>query len=147
MSTSSSRPSLFSRLVSSASSTRSNSSTYETLDSTPKGCREFQGSRYAKDGKGFDFNVTYPYSTTSATSSDADSAEFPAGCRDFKLRYSKDGKGHDFSSTYSHSPANYSMTLGAGDVMPRGARDFKNMRYAKDGKGIDFSKSYRYGEN
>ncbi len=142
--------SIFSRLSSSGSSTRSkSSSSYEALTSStstiPKGCREFQRSRYAKDGKGFDFNMTYPYCTSTATASDVDFVEeMPVGCRDFKLRYAKDGKGHDFTKSYSYAPANDSTTQGAQDitVMPR-----QTMRYAKDGKGMDFTKTYPYGKN
>lgn len=145
---SSSRPSFFSILSSSASSIRSKSASYETLPSVPKGCREFKRSRYAKDGKGFDFNMSYPYSTAIATRSDLDSAsEMPVGCRDFKLRYAKDGKGHDFTSTYPYSTANSAMTLGTQDVIPRGCRDFKTMRYSKDSKGFDFTSTYVYDRN
>ncbi|KAJ9616357.1 hypothetical protein H2200_000075 [Cladophialophora chaetospira] len=128
------RPSIFSRLSSSASSLRSNS----TSSSTPKSCRDY--NRYAKDGKGYDFNLTYPYSTSSSSASSTKSStasEMPLGARDFKLRYAKDGKGHDFATSYA---TNYAMSLGAGNMgevyivssVPRGSRHLanKNMRYA-----------------
>jgi len=145
------RPSFFSRFSSSASSIRSKS-TSSSSSTTPAGCRDY--NRYAKDGKGFDFNASYPYSTTSTAdskpNSDADSeseasltsSTVPLGARDFKLRYAKDGKGHDFSDTYTLAPANYAMNLGMGGLgdayivssVPRGSsrmgQKSGNMRYA-----------------
>ena len=134
MSTATKRPSIFSRISSSASSLRSNS----TSSSTPKSCRDY--NRYAKDGKGFDFNFSYPYSTSSSSASSTKSeSEMPVGARDFKLRYAKDGKGHDFTQSY-YAPTNYAMSLGASGLgdgyivssVPRGSRHLanKNMRYA-----------------
>lgn len=127
------RPSIISRLSSSASSIRSNDS------STPKGCRDY--NRYAKDGKGHDFTLSHPYSTStpSASSTNFSVPSMPLGARDFKLRYAKDGKGHDFATSYA--PANYAMSLGGslGEVyiisdVPRGSRhlaskNMRNMRY------------------
>ena len=146
----SSRPSFFSRISSRPSSIRSQASESATSSSSssfPKGCREFKRSRYAKDGKGFDFNMTYPYSTASAASSES-RLETPVGARDFKLRYAKDSKGHDFTSSYSYSVEDYQTMVDTADLVPKGCRDSNNtMRYAKDGKGIDFTKTYRFSKN
>ncbi len=122
------RTSIFSRLSSSASSIRSKDS------STPKGCRDDSYNRYAKDGKGHDFALSYPYSTSTSSASSTKSStpsSMPLGARDFKLRYAKDGKGHDFTTSYA--PANYAMSLGAGlgevyviSDTPRGSRHLAN---------------------
>jgi len=147
MSTTAKRPSLFSRFSSSAS-IRSNSSTSSTEPSIPKSKSDY--NRYAKDGKGYDFNLSYPYSTTtssaSSTMSSSKPSSFSEDAQDFKLRYAKDGKGHDFASTYVHAPSNASMSLGMGGMgdvwivssTPRGSASRKsksktgekNMRYA-----------------
>ncbi|KIW88054.1 uncharacterized protein Z519_11164 [Cladophialophora bantiana CBS 173.52] len=125
--------SIFSRLSSSSASVRSSSSTEPSI---PKSCRDAIRARYAKDGKGHDFNLTYPYGTNIIASgaSSTHSSEVPQGCRDFKLRYAKDGKGHDFAPTYTYSPSpadDSSVSLAASDAMPAGCRDYnKNMRYA-----------------
>jgi len=130
------RQSIFSRLSSSASSIKSNISS----SSVPEGCRDY--NRYAKDGKGYDFNLSYPYSTSSSSSSStkssaASASEMPVGARDFKLRYAKDGKGHDFAESYAYAPTNYAMDLGIGGTyivsdVPRGSSHLanKNIRYA-----------------
>ncbi|EXJ61999.1 hypothetical protein A1O7_02431 [Cladophialophora yegresii CBS 114405] len=134
------RPSLFSRFSSrtsmlSTSPSSSSSSPTESSSSTPRGCRDY--NRYAKHNKGHNFTLTDPYSGSSSSSSNVSStqsdststptstsADMPVGARDFKLRYAKDSKlqGHDFSKTYLYayaatSTTNYSMALDArGDV-------------------------------
>jgi hypothetical protein len=124
------RPSIFSRLSSSASSMRSNSSTSSSSALNPKD--QSQTNRYAKACPAFDFSISYPYSTSKASSvtapastvssdsetdgeNEADMATAKSSSKT-TLRYAKDGKGHDFSSTYKHTPANYAMTLGPGGI-------------------------------
>jgi hypothetical protein len=69
---------------------------------TPVGCRDFK-LRYAKDGKGHDFNPSYTYPSSTETLPLVATAAVPKGCRDFKtLRYAKDGKGHNFSASYPY---------------------------------------------
>ncbi|KAL6252840.1 hypothetical protein RBB50_000559 [Rhinocladiella similis] len=155
------RSSLFSRIPHSSCSPRASSSssssfsTTSTKSSTPSGCRDYQRARYAKDGKGFDFTLTYPYSTSATDKGGTETLDTKVptpvpvvGCRDFKLRYAKDGKGHDFSTTYTASAEAAAIeTLPLVDAsssrVPCGCRDFK-LRYAKDGKGHDFAVSYPY---
>ncbi|KIW11666.1 hypothetical protein PV08_10968 [Exophiala spinifera] len=146
------KPSLFSRLAHSSSSSLrsdSSSSTTSTISSTPSGCRDYQRARYAKDGKGFDFTSTYPYSTNGQgvdeTLATAVAPSFPLGCRDFKLRYAKDGKGHDFRATYTSAETASVDTVPLVDTVSSVPvpGDFK-LRYAKDGKGHDFAVSYPY---
>ncbi|KIV82523.1 hypothetical protein PV11_04626 [Exophiala sideris] len=131
---SSTRPSIFTRLSSSSiSSTRSSSAS--SLNSTSESNR----ARYAKDGKGFDFASTYPYKAPDVSVAGEPSAH------DFTLRYAKDGKGHDFSASYSPS-----LSIDALPLVPASSlapvADFAGMRYAKNGKGYDFAASYPYNK-
>ncbi|KIY02358.1 uncharacterized protein Z520_02496 [Fonsecaea multimorphosa CBS 102226] len=123
------RPSIFSRLSSSSASIQSSSSTQPSI---PKGSHDTVYARYAKDGKGYDFNLTYPYCTGAASSSSSSSTYSTSESDvpfDFKLRYAKDAKGHDFGSTYAYSPSRESSTtlVGGSDAVHA---DNKNMRYA-----------------
>ncbi|KAK4940226.1 hypothetical protein LTR10_019655 [Elasticomyces elasticus] len=131
---SSSRPSLFSRLSSSSSSSTRSSSASSLSSRSESTC-----ARYAKDGKGFDFASTYPYKASDVSVAGEPSAH------DLTLRYAKDGKGHDFSASYSPSLSIDALPLVPASS-PAPVADFAGMRYAKDGKGYDFASSYLYNK-
>ncbi|KIW43912.1 uncharacterized protein PV06_04962 [Exophiala oligosperma] len=118
---SSSEPKRSSSLSSSSSSSSTTTTSTSAKLSTPNRQQNHQRARYSKDGQGFDFTSTYPYScddrhnTNAVNNGGADIVDMDLsgqilGLRNLNLRYAKDGKGHDLTTSYHYYDNNNNNT-------------------------------------
>jgi hypothetical protein len=128
MSPTTKRPSFLSRLSSSSYYTSTSSS---TTSSVPAVFRSHSGyNRYAKDSRGHDFSLSYPYTPTTSPSSASTSSTSSSSSQQVSMRYAKDGKGHDFSSTYPEISARLDALEAEVLLNKEGMGEEQRMRYA-----------------